>query len=190
MIRFTEAQREILLFGETRLAGRGFEDELERWLAWCENRSTLMTESRASRRPHAYLDFEVRNPTRRFCATVEFLRRAEDPAWRQRNPAQAHLFEPVPSVASEGLTTLSPRQPPDFLEQFCHVAGVEASGLALSQIENVAAEFLFAQAWHAFRGRDELASKYSQLGHTVRLYLAGALRTLTPQSVAPALCAS
>jgi hypothetical protein len=175
MAKLSARQEEILVFGRSQASGKGFACEFDEFTAWSQHRGRLMQLSRSCERPAAYLTYEVRNITRRYCEAIEALRR------RHSGPPGADgtgLFDQMPAMVYErGITVLSPRQP-GFMEQI-GIPEVMA-GLSLAQIEGLSQQFLLAQAWHAFRGDEDLACKYERLGSAVRSSLLSRLRPLSP----------
>lgn len=165
-VPLTQRQIRILLVGHSAGAtGRGFLNKDEEYQAWSRYRLTFLKSS-GSPRPAAYLKFELCEQTPRWISETEQLFRTG--------------FLSAATIADLERTceTLSPEQPLELHAEFESSANIRGLNRSLSDLEVLVREFGHAQAWHVYRGRPELASKYSRIGAALREVLRESLTVL------------
>jgi hypothetical protein len=153
--QLTARQKEILLYGQSSLAGRGFVSADEETAAWYEHRAALLKECGFAR-PHAYVKHELCEET------PEWIRSAEELFGRG-------LVNPdVQATAERASVTLAPDQPADLHVEFETAESVRALNLPAPYLEAMCREFGHAQAYMKFRRRQALTRKYARIGAAIR----------------------
>ncbi len=163
----TQRQIQILLTGQSSAAGRGFVggEDLE---AWTRHRETLLAMT-GSTRPHAYLKFELseETPTWIEAALLLFRRKA--------------CFAECAEAAESNSPTMAADQPAELWKELETPEGIRALDPDLQDLERLLREFGYAEAWHRFRDRAQLAAKYSRIGAAIRQVLRESLTILKPK---------
>jgi hypothetical protein len=168
-MKLTPRQIRILLVGHAAgAAGRGFLTEREELTAWMRHRETLLAAA-GSARPAAYLKFELCQDT------PQWIFSAEQFFYREQAFAKS-----APS-AEHNEATMAGDQPADLHAEFETAEKIRALALQVPYLERLLREFGFAQAWHAFRDRAALESKYARIGAALRQVLRESLTILKPK---------
>jgi hypothetical protein len=157
----TPRQKELLLYGQSSLAGRGFVSGDEELDAWTGNRDSLLA-AVGSARPHGYFKFELCESTPRWVHEVVVLF------------ARGLLEAPHEIVA------LAADQPDDLHQEFASPESIRAIGLPISSLEEICRETGHVIAYHAFCRRPALVAKYIRIGAAIREVLRETLVPLIP----------
>jgi hypothetical protein len=159
MPALTPRQRAILLTGDSQgLTGRGFVNEMEALCAWTRHRRELLDQT-GNRRPAAYFQFELCEETPPWIVGTEALLRSGE----IRGEENAKDIETNP--------TMSGRQPEELNSVFLTMDEIRELGNTVPDLERLLREFGIAQAWHAYRKRPALATKYERIGTNLRAIL-------------------
>lgn len=165
----TPRQIRILLIGTSAgAAGRGFVSEDEELAAWNEHREVLLQQLGGADRPAAYFKFELSEDTPAWILQAECLFRDG-------------LFTAESAASMEQISIMAPDQPAELHQEFSTPEKILDLGRPLPDLEKILREFGHAQAWHAYRGRPELAAKYDRIGAALRKVLRENLTMLKPK---------